>query len=367
MNQTARQASAMSRRVPPVRVLYIEPMEFIMNTDPVVRQSEQSTDMPNPAAPRAAATSLLADFGGSGGFGGFGGTGPFGSAARAHRGVAAPGTPPDRAHADRGRPAGRHRQVHAVPAGVGRRQPQPGDAVGHLRGAGRPVLPAAGPAAAARPGDPGRRGPHGVRRAGQLPGHAAGRVPPGARRDVYRIAAEPGQARASDPHMPGVMEHVVLGAGRALVGVAGEPVELGPGDYICYPGDLPHVFEAPSRGPSRCWSPSTSEAWLRLLPLSLASGSWLLAPAPFAPGLRRPRGPARSGRSGRPRRAGRRGGRSRRPRRSERRPAPGTRGRPPAPPRPGGRRRAGRKRRDVRLGGGRAAGLPVDHVVAALG
>ena len=68
--------------------------------------------------------------------------------------------------------------------------------------------------------------------------------PPGARRDVYRIAAEPGHARASDPHMPGVLEHVVLSAGRALVGVAGEPVQLGPGDYICYPGDIPHVFEA---------------------------------------------------------------------------------------------------------------------------
>jgi transcriptional regulator with XRE-family HTH domain len=68
--------------------------------------------------------------------------------------------------------------------------------------------------------------------------------PPGARRDVYRIAAEPGHARASDPHMPGVTEHVVLSSGRALVGVAGEPVELAPGDYICYPGDLPHVFEA---------------------------------------------------------------------------------------------------------------------------
>jgi len=67
---------------------------------------------------------------------------------------------------------------------------------------------------------------------------------PAARRDVYRIAAEPGQARASAPHMPGVTEHVVLSAGRALVGVAGEPVELAPGDYICYPGDLPHVFEA---------------------------------------------------------------------------------------------------------------------------
>ncbi len=68
--------------------------------------------------------------------------------------------------------------------------------------------------------------------------------PPGARCDVYRIAAEPGQARASQPHGPGVLEHVVIGAGRALVGVAGEAAELGPGDYIRYPGDVPHVFEA---------------------------------------------------------------------------------------------------------------------------
>ena len=68
--------------------------------------------------------------------------------------------------------------------------------------------------------------------------------PPGARRDVYRIQAEPGHARASEPHMPGVVEHVVVGAGRALVGVAGEMAELGPGDYIRYPGDVPHVFEA---------------------------------------------------------------------------------------------------------------------------
>jgi transcriptional regulator with XRE-family HTH domain len=68
--------------------------------------------------------------------------------------------------------------------------------------------------------------------------------PPGARRDIYRILAEPGHARASEPHMPGTVEHVVIGAGRALVGVAGKAAELGPGDYIRYPGDLPHVFEA---------------------------------------------------------------------------------------------------------------------------
>ena len=68
--------------------------------------------------------------------------------------------------------------------------------------------------------------------------------PPTARRDIYRIDAEPGAARRSEPHMPGVVEHVVLLTGRALVGLTEDPVELAPGDYVVYPGDLPHVFEA---------------------------------------------------------------------------------------------------------------------------
>ena len=68
--------------------------------------------------------------------------------------------------------------------------------------------------------------------------------PPTARRDVYRISAEPGPGRESDPHHPGVIEHVVLSSGRALVGVADEPVELRPGDYIAYPGDVAHIFQA---------------------------------------------------------------------------------------------------------------------------
>jgi transcriptional regulator with XRE-family HTH domain len=68
--------------------------------------------------------------------------------------------------------------------------------------------------------------------------------PPNARRDVYLISAEPGRARESEPHQPGVVEHVVLCVGRARVGLAEDPVELNPGDYTSYPGDLPHVFEA---------------------------------------------------------------------------------------------------------------------------
>lgn len=68
--------------------------------------------------------------------------------------------------------------------------------------------------------------------------------PPNARRDIYLITAEPGSARESDPHMPGVVEHVVLCAGRARIGLIDDPVEIGPGDYVAYPGDLPHIFEA---------------------------------------------------------------------------------------------------------------------------
>ncbi|OLF19602.1 helix-turn-helix domain-containing protein [Actinophytocola xanthii] len=68
--------------------------------------------------------------------------------------------------------------------------------------------------------------------------------PPSARRDLYLISAEPGRAKQSEPHMPGVIEHVVVCSGRARVGLTEEPVEVGPGDYVAYPGDVEHVFEA---------------------------------------------------------------------------------------------------------------------------
>ena len=68
--------------------------------------------------------------------------------------------------------------------------------------------------------------------------------PPNARRDLYLVVAQPGRPRASEPHMAGVVEHVVISSGRARVGVTDDPVELHPGDYISYPGDVAHVFEA---------------------------------------------------------------------------------------------------------------------------
>lgn len=68
--------------------------------------------------------------------------------------------------------------------------------------------------------------------------------PPNARRDLYLITVQPGTPRESEPHMPGVIEHVVLASGRARTGPRQDPVDLRPGDYIAYPGDAAHIFQA---------------------------------------------------------------------------------------------------------------------------
>ncbi|MEV5509901.1 helix-turn-helix domain-containing protein [Streptomyces orinoci] len=95
------------------------------------------------------------------------------------------------------------------------------------------------------------RSGEGVTVPSERPGHTAtllSSCPPHARRDLYLLRLEPGAVRESEPHMAGALEHAVVAAGRALLGPAGEPVELGPGDYICYPGDARHVFRALAAG-----------------------------------------------------------------------------------------------------------------------
>ncbi|MEU0334067.1 XRE family transcriptional regulator [Streptomyces sp. NPDC006193] len=72
--------------------------------------------------------------------------------------------------------------------------------------------------------------------------------PPGARRDLYAVSLEPGSVRDSAPHIPGTVEHLVVGAGRVVAGPRGETVELGPGDYMSYRGDVPHSYEALAAG-----------------------------------------------------------------------------------------------------------------------
>jgi transcriptional regulator with XRE-family HTH domain len=72
--------------------------------------------------------------------------------------------------------------------------------------------------------------------------------PPGARRDLHVMTAEPGGVREAEPHLRGTTEHVVVTAGRWRTGPSGEEVELGPGDYARFPGDRPHVYEALAAG-----------------------------------------------------------------------------------------------------------------------
>lgn len=68
------------------------------------------------------------------------------------------------------------------------------------------------------------------------------------RRDLYLISANPGPVRDSQPHPVGTVEHIVIGSGRARVRAGGRGEELGPGDYMSYPGDEPHQFEALEKG-----------------------------------------------------------------------------------------------------------------------
>jgi len=64
------------------------------------------------------------------------------------------------------------------------------------------------------------------------------------RRDVYLIELEPGAVREADGHTPRSVEHVVVAAGRLRVGPEANPVDLDPGDYATFPGDIPHRYEA---------------------------------------------------------------------------------------------------------------------------
>ena len=68
--------------------------------------------------------------------------------------------------------------------------------------------------------------------------------PPGARHDIYRVIGQPHAPHRAHPHMPGTIEHLIIITGRVLAGPEGEAAELHPGDYIRYPGDVPHVFDA---------------------------------------------------------------------------------------------------------------------------
>ena len=71
---------------------------------------------------------------------------------------------------------------------------------------------------------------------------------PHSRRDIYLVHIEPGAVRQADPHIPGSVEHLVVAAGRMRAGPKDGTVELGPGDYAAFRGDIPHTYEALETG-----------------------------------------------------------------------------------------------------------------------
>lgn len=68
--------------------------------------------------------------------------------------------------------------------------------------------------------------------------------PPGARRDIYALHVQPDEPKISSPHHGGTIEHLILMSGSAIVGPVGSTETLMPGDYISYPADVSHIFQA---------------------------------------------------------------------------------------------------------------------------
>jgi transcriptional regulator with XRE-family HTH domain len=67
---------------------------------------------------------------------------------------------------------------------------------------------------------------------------------PHSRRDLYVMAIEPGPMRSAEPHIPGSVEHIVVAHGRIRCGPLDSLIELGPGDYATFRGDVAHSYEA---------------------------------------------------------------------------------------------------------------------------
>lgn len=59
--------------------------------------------------------------------------------------------------------------------------------------------------------------------------------------EIYDQRVRPGAVQTSEGH-PG-KEHVLVTSGRLRVGPTEQPFELGPGDYVCFPGSVPHSYE----------------------------------------------------------------------------------------------------------------------------
>jgi transcriptional regulator with XRE-family HTH domain len=68
--------------------------------------------------------------------------------------------------------------------------------------------------------------------------------------EVYRLRLEPGMVHCSVPHGSSVIEHLLVTAGRARVGRAGQETEIGPGESAQWVSDVPHTYTALGTSPA---------------------------------------------------------------------------------------------------------------------
>jgi transcriptional regulator with XRE-family HTH domain len=75
---------------------------------------------------------------------------------------------------------------------------------------------------------------------GNVPGHHV---------ELYELRLEAGAAESADPHPPGSFEQVLVTGGRLRLTLLTEKHDLGVGDALLFPADVPHRYEAPGKQP----------------------------------------------------------------------------------------------------------------------
>lgn len=66
--------------------------------------------------------------------------------------------------------------------------------------------------------------------------------------EIYSAELSRDFDRLSTPHAAGVYEHIWLAAGALVAGPESEPVEMKPGDYLCFPAWVPHIYKTGAKG-----------------------------------------------------------------------------------------------------------------------
>jgi transcriptional regulator with XRE-family HTH domain len=65
---------------------------------------------------------------------------------------------------------------------------------------------------------------------------------------IERVSLDPSGSARWAPRPAGSRAHVVVTRGTLVAGPSGRPVELGRGDYLAFPADLPHELSTAARG-----------------------------------------------------------------------------------------------------------------------